>query len=384
MKKLLALLIVAAIFLSGIASVSASRTVRVYVKPGSEKIVEKLGGKILHKFDDVVSVEIPEFQKPLLKLIGAYEEDVPVFRILGDCDYPWGIYRINADKAWETTKGSGSKIAILDTGIATNSQEFSGRIKLCVSFVGTVDCEDDNGHGTHVAGTAASSNYGVAPEAEIYAIKVCDSQGYCYDDAIRQGIIAARKGPDGTIGTEDDATVISMSFGGDSGLSRNTYKELQNAYNQGIVLVAAAGNDGPYANSIDYPAAYAEVISVAALDSSDNVPYWSSRGSSSSTCKSNPASSKCLEVAAPGVNILSVTPSGKECWSGTSMATPHVSGTVALIKSKNRSLSPIQVRQILWNTAYDIQAGHGYYTANGYDIATGKGLIQADKAVSIA
>ena len=341
-------------------------------------------GKILHKFDDVISAEIPEAQKPLLKLIGIYEEDVPVFRILGDCDYPWGIYRINADKAWEITKGSGSKIAILDTGIATNSEEFSGRIKLCLSFVGTANCEDDHGHGTHVAGTAAGSNYGVAPEAEIYAIKVCDYQGYCYDDAIRQGIIAARSGPDGIIGTEDDATVISMSFGGNSGLSRKTYRELQNAYKQGIILVAAAGNDGPYPSSIDYPAAYPEVISVAALDSSDNVPYWSSRGSSSSTCKKNPASSKCLEVAAPGVNILSTLPGGTGCWSGTSMATPHVSGTVALIKSKNKTLSPIQVRQILWNTAYDIPAGYGYYTANGYDIATGKGLIQADKAVNVA
>jgi len=383
MKKLILISALLILFVTSTSVVSASRQVRIYVKTGTPDIlIKSMNGKIIHKFEDVTSIEIPEVHKPILSILGYYVEDVPVFRILGDCDYPWGLYRINANIAWNTTKGFGSKIAILDTGIQTNNSDFTGRIKMCTSYVGTLNCEDDHGHGTHVAGIAAGTNYGVAPEAYIYAIKVCDKDGYCYDDAIRAGIIDARKGPDGIIGTEDDATVISMSFGGDTGLSRATYTELKNAYKQGIVLVAAAGNDGPFSNSIDYPAAYPEVISVAAVDSSDNVPNWSSRGSTSSKCPSNPANKGCMELAAPGVNILSDFNDGTtRCWSGTSMAAPHVSGTVALVKSVKPGLTPIEVRQLLWETAYDITAGHGYYTQKGYDIATGKGLVQADKAV---
>ncbi len=382
-KKLLISLLL--LFIVSTTTASASKQIRVYVKTGTpEVLIKTIGGKVIHKFNDVTSIEIPEVYKSALIALGYYVEDVPVFRILGDCDYPWGLSKINLNTSWQITKGSGSKIAILDTGIDKDNPDFTGRIKMCTSYVST-DCEDDHGHGTHVSGIAAGTKYGVAPEAYIYAIKVCDKNGYCYDDSIRFGIIDARKGPDGIIGTEDDATVISMSFGGSNGLSRSTYTELKNAYNQGIILVAAAGNDGPSINSINYPAAYPEVISVAAIDSSDNVPSWSSRGSASSKCTSNPAFKGCMEVAAPGVRILSNYLRGTTaCWSGTSMAAPHVSGTVALMKAKNPDRKPLEIRQILWDTAYDITAGHGSYTANGYDIATGKGLIQADKAVSLA
>ena len=179
-----------------------------------------------------------------------------------------------------------------------------------------------------------------------------------------KGIVEATKGPDDVAGTDDDADVISMSLGGPH--SSVLYDAVKYAYNYNVTLVAAAGNDG--ASQPSCPACYPEVIAVGAVDSNYNVPDWSNR---------NP------DVVAPGVNILSTWPKNRYAYaSGTSMACPHVSGTVALIQALRlaaglRKLAPSEIQNILTSTAIDLGA-------RGYDELYGYGLIDAFAAVNAA
>ncbi|MEM0199212.1 MAG: S8 family serine peptidase [Desulfurococcaceae archaeon] len=168
-------------------------------------------------------------------------------------------------------------------------------------------------------------------------------------------MVEATEGPDGVAGTPDDADVISMSLGGPH--SNVLYDAVKYAYSYGVVLVAAAGNEG--AANPSYPAAYPEVIAVGAIDSNYQVPSWSNR---------NP------DVVAPGVEILSTWPKNRYAYaSGTSMACPHVSGAVAIAQAirlamgKNR-LHPDQVKDLITRTAIDLGS-------TGYDELYGYGVI---------
>lgn len=314
---------------------------------------------------------------------------------------PWGIDRINASEAWTygNTRGfvdingdgdSEIEIAIIDTGIDKDHPDLVSNIKWCIATLNgriSTRCTDRNGHGTHVSGTVAALDndigvVGVAPEVEIYVIKALSDGGIGSWSDLIIAIDQAIKGPDGVIDSdgdgvivgdpEDDAAeVISMSLGGSSP-PQELHDIIAVAYNYGITIVAAAGNDG--AESPSYPAAYSEVIAVGATDQNDLVPDWSNR---------NP------EVAAPGVSILSTYPDDTyEELSGTSMATPHVSGTVALIQAARLTngltlLPPgtetdettSTIRGLLHVTADDIGS-------DGYDSLYGYGIIRADLAVN--
>lgn len=290
---------------------------------------------------------------------------------------PWGLNRIKAPDAWSISTGIGVQIAVLDTGVDKDHLDLSVNIKWGISVVGNKnsteyrDWKDRNGHGTHVIGTIAAINnnigvVGVAYNVEIYAIKVLDNAGFGTWKDAAEGIDWAMKGPDGIKGTPDDADVISMSFGGFS-YDEGFHNAIKAAYNAGIVLVAAAGNEGD--DGVTYPAKFPEVIAVAAIDENDNVPSWSSKGQE-------------VELSAPGVNILSTLPGNKyDSLSGTSMATPHVSGTVGLmiakIKAEGRTYTVEDIRNILRSTADDIGAP-------GWDSASGYGVVRADLAVSSA
>lgn len=311
---------------------------------------------------------------------------------------PWGIERIKAPDVWSITDGSSGgviEVAILDTGIDYDHPDLADNIAWAVSVLrGKVstkpkDYKDQNGHGTHVAGTIAALNndigvVGVAPAVEIYAVRVLDASGRgSYSDIIL-GIEQALLGPDGVldrdgdgiiVGDPDDdaAEVISMSLGGPSDLQA-FHDAIIEAYNYGVVIVAASGNEG--SSSPSYPAAYPEVIAVGATDINDQVPWWSNRG---------------VEVSAPGVDILSTYPDDTyETLSGTSMATPHVSGVVALIQAayynKYGYVLPVgafddmsnnTVRGILHLTADDVNS-------NGWDADYGYGIVRADLAVQAA
>jgi len=174
---------------------------------------------------------------------------------------------------------------------------------------------------------------------------------------------------------DNGAEIISMSLGGDTS-SDLIYDAVKYAYNKSVLIVAAAGNDGPEKGSIDYPAAYAEVVAVAAIDSSDFVPDWSSRGIERSG--SNGIQEKEMEVAAPGVDVESTWNDG--CYyvaSGTSMATPHVSGLAAKYWSTNPSMTSSKVRQWIQTRASSYDITKGIYASEGYDPASGFGLPTA-------
>jgi subtilisin family serine protease len=285
----------------------------------------------------------------------AYVEEDYLVHALGQT-VPWGIAKIEAPVVWAGgNKGTGIKVAVLDTGIDTTHPDL--KVAGGATYVpGSTSYNDDNGHGTHCAGIIAGLDnsigiVGVAPEASLYAVKVLDRTGSGYTSSIIFGIEWC---------INNGIQVISMSFG-TSYNSQSLESECLKAYNKGIVLVASAGNSGPYSHTVVYPARYSSVIAVAATDSSDTIASFSSRGSE-------------LSVAAPGVSILSAYYGSRYTYmSGTSMACPHAAGTVALIL-KSASLTPVQVKTLLQNTAVDLGSV-------GFDTSYGYGRIDAASAV---
>ena len=281
--------------------------------------------------------------------------------------YLWGMDRIFGDESfvfptWGTSTGNGVKVAILDTGIDGSHPDLDGKIVGGNDFTGTGSYVDDNGHGTHVSGTVAaiySNNigvYGVAPSASLYAVKVLDSTGSGYLEWIIAGIEWA-------IANEID--VINMSLGTTSDM-QSLEDACNAAYEEGILIVAAAGNSGNNPgnrDTVEYPGGYASVIAVAASDSNDARASFSSTGPD-------------VELIAPGVSILSSIPGGGYAYySGTSMASPHVAGVAALVLAANSSLTNVEVRSILQQTAENLKLKQEH---QGY------GLVRADLAVQAA
>ncbi|MFC6976272.1 S8 family serine peptidase [Halomicroarcula sp. GCM10025709] len=211
---------------------------------------------------------------------------------------------------------------------------------------------------------------GVAPTADLYAIKVLNSTGVGYYSWWVSGIDAALKGPDGTMGTDDDADVLSMSLGGASDAS-NLRNAIADASDR-AVIVASAGNSGdgdPATNEVGYPAKYSGAIAVAATDRNDQTTTFSAEGSE-------------IELAAPGSGQDTTGIGGGTVYfGGTSAAAPHVAGAAALVIAQDledgsRDLSESAVRQRLQDTALDIEA-------SGRDNEAGYGLVQADRALSV-
>jgi thermitase len=261
---------------------------------------------------------------------------------------------IDAPEAWAISTGTAVRVAVIDTGIDYTHPDLTANYAGGADFVnGDADPMDDHGHGTHVSGTiaAALNNptgdpaeeegvVGVAPHARILSYKVCDATGNCNDFAIEQAIAQA---------ITDGAKVINMSLGGPD-FSQSSYDAVQDAWNAGLVIVAGAGNDGT--TNQFYPAAYDNVISVAAFDEDHRRPTFSTYGS-------------WVDISAPGNVILSTYPmsacggattvpgdTGCYNWlTGTSMATPHVAGAAALVWSRGDVTSNQQVVAILLDSA---------------------------------
>lgn len=270
---------------------------------------------------------------------------------------PWGVDRIDAEKAWGTSTGSGVKVAVLDTGISLSHPDLKDNINTSCSY-NTINPskapEDLNGHGSHVAGTIAASNngigvVGVAPKATLCAVQVLSASGWGYCSDIIEGL-------DWSI--QKGMKVANMSYGG-SELCSGEKEALDSADAAGITLVAAAGNN--YGGAVDYPAAYAKVIAVTAINSSNGFASFSSQGDA-------------VDLTAPGVAIPSTyKKAGYKTLSGTSMAAPHVSGVAALVLEKKPSFTPDQVKNCLQNTAESLGL-----SAN----QQGAGLVDAEKAVA--
>ena len=238
----------------------------------------------------------------------------PVFPLPAGVDaaeVPWGINRVDAAAAWSVTKGEGVKVAVIDTGIDCNHPDLKAN---CAGGYNALDAGkppfDDNEHGTHVAGTIAAALdgkgvVGVAPKARLYAVKVLDKDGSGGLTSIIKGLIWAGN---------NKMDVANMSLGAPMG-TIFMRAALKYAAMRGVAVFAAAGNDG---GSVNYPGAYPEAIAVSALGPSETIAKFSSRG-------------KQVQFIAPGVGVKSSVPNGGyDEFSGTSMATPHMTGLGAL------------------------------------------------------
>lgn len=302
---------------------------------------------------------------------------------------PWGIKAIyNNSSLTQTSGGDGIKIAVLDTGVQTSHIDLSQNAEQCKDFtVGTTytnnSCTDRNGHGTHVAGSALANGgsdgqgiYGVAPQAELWAYKVLTDSGSGYSDDIAAAIRHAAD--EGT--RTGSKVIISMSLGSSSKDSLIS-SAVDYAYSKGALVIAAAGNSGYANNTIGYPGALTNAVAVAALENVQQngtyrVANFSSRGNSA-TDGDFVIQERDVEISAPGAAIESTwINGGYNTISGTSMATPHVSGLAAKIWSANKGQSNVQVRAELQRRAklYDIKGGYG--AATGDDHASGFGFAR--------
>ncbi len=375
------------------------------VAVNDKAVVEAIGARVIKELPLVngLVVLIPDpAMAPLLKTLKGVkrvELDAKVFALKppGGCDpWPecnkegeepllqtleWGVNRIDADLSWGVSRGTDVKVAIIDSGIDMDHPDLIANLQGGINFVskGAVwnpadptKWNDDNGHGTHVAGIVAAVDnnigvIGVAPEAHLWAVKVLDRKGGGYVSDVIAGIKWSK---------DNGMQVINMSLGTSSDI-QSLHDAVDTAYNAGIVIVAAAGNSGDgngTPNEVIYPAKYSTVIAVAATRSDDSTPYWSAEGEE-------------VEIAAPGASIRSTWKGGGyDTISGTSMASPHAAGTVALLLNTtipasydtnivNGMWDPVEVRAVLIQTADDLGT-------SGFDNFYGWGLIDAEEIIT--
>jgi len=260
----------------------------------------------------------------------------------------WGLTRIQASAAWDRVGGAPDvKVAVLDTGIS-NHPDLAGRVVLTKDFTGSGNGTNDVvGHGTHVAGTiAAATNNGVgvagiAFGSSLLVGKVLGDDGIGTISTVANGVVWA---------ADNGAKVISMSLGADVACPTAMQDAVTYAWNKGVVVVAAAGNDGVARPNT--PSNCTNAVPIGAVDSNDSKPGFSNYGSQ-------------VQVAAPGSMVLSTGLNGEYIWmSGTSMATPHAAGVAALIWASPYGTSNQAVVQRLFSTA-DRIAGTGSQWVHG-------------------
>lgn len=267
---------------------------------------------------------------------------------------------IKADQAWKTvTSNAAITIAVLDTGVDYNHPDLKGNLLPGVNVVEpSRSAQDDsmNGHGTAVAGVLAgrgNNNIGVSGllwHARILPIKVLDKYGETDVEILAKGIQTA---------IDRGAKIILMSVSSLS-YSKSLTAAVQRAEASGVLVVAASGNE---ANRVAYPAAYPTVVAVGAVKDNRQPLYDSNTGPE-------------LNIVAPGFNIYTTKPGGKYgTFTGTSAAAPQVAGAAALLLARNPKMSPLDVRQMLYQTATDLGE-------RGWDRQTGYGLLNVAELIS--
>ncbi len=362
--------------------------------PAEQALVRGMGGSVKYTYHLVpaIAATLPE------PAISALEANPHVTRVEPDrqmraldteLDNAWGVKRIGAGTVHNGgNRGAGVKLAIIDSGINYNHPDLDGNYAGGYDLVqGDGDPMDVYGHGTHVAGTACAEDndngdpdgpygvVGVAPACALYGLRVLDDAGY--GDA--SDLIAAMQWA-----VDNGIRVANLSLGWDLNPGDTVKAAFDNAEAAGLVIVAAACNNGNRAGKGDnvcYPALYDSVIAVAATDAGDRRASFSSTGAQ-------------VELAAPGVSVFStwnddtgyhdpqpvchLEEGVQACYkvgSGTSMASPHVAGTAALILAANPGWTNDQVRAQLRATADDLGA-------TGWDPLYGFGLVDAAEAAA--
>lgn len=247
-----------------------------------------------------------------------------------DRGIPWGVQKIKAPLAWSSTTGHRIKVGVIDTGVDFNHPDLKQSLGRGINLLNRSALPfDDNGHGTHIAGTIAAANQvhgmiGVAPRATVYPVKAFDNNGSAFVSDIVLGIEWC---------VNNGMNVINMSFGMKS-RSKSLHTAVNNAYNSGVIIVASSGNDGKR-KAVDYPARYPQTIAVGATNRLRRIAPFSNRGMH-------------IDIYAPGDKILSAWLRGKyNEMSGTSMATSHVSGAIALLLARHPDLAPGDIKAIL-------------------------------------
>jgi len=290
----------------------------------------------------------------------AHLEDYRVQRIVDETvgeiiDY--GVKMVGAALEWPETMGENIRVGVIDTGIDLYHQDLRKNIKGYMNFTtdNKRDVTDENGHGTHVAGivAAAKNNFGVigvAPKADLYIAKVFGKDGTAQTENISKSV---------DFMLDSEVQIINMSFSTD-GYDPEFEKQIQKAFDKGVVMVCAAGNDGMRpGDTIRYPARFDQTISVAAVDLDRQRAPFSSRG-------------EAVDVAAVGTEILSCYPGNKFArLSGTSMAAPIISGAAAIMQAKaktrlGRFLMPDEMKLVLSMYTEDLgQQGRDTYFGAG-------------------
>jgi len=339
-----------------------------------------------HVFADGFTADLSDLQLGIAKLAGLKPIPVATFNILSEVaeptvsptpqttpsqSVPWGVRTVLNDPELQMTSGGlGVHIAVLDTGVDRSHADLERRIEGCADFTDAVRaivedrCDDFNGHGTHVAGILAADggpsgtgSYGLAPQASISAYSVCHADGSCYSDDIAVAIRYA---------VDAGAHILVLGMGGEAPSSL-MHDALLYAAEHDVLVVAGAGNDGPYEDSIDWPARDTLTVSVAAVDNKNEPAEFSSRGLNLSTNAST-AETGDITFAAPGVNIESTyLDGGYAILSGTSMAAPHVAGLAALVWQADAEHPAQATLLILQEQAVDVSGA-------GDDDATGMGV----------
>lgn len=332
------------------------------------QLLNNYADKVVHVFDELPSavVEVTDVQKKMLQVhpaVESVEVDKPIEKSAQAT--PWGYKAIKADQRVPSTlSGKGVKIGVLDSGVDIDHPDLriaGGACMLTIAWSdGCVDSyEDTNGHGTHVTGIVAAQNnsigtVGVAPNAEIYAIKVLNEYGDGTTATMMAGVEWAIK---------QDLDIINISVTTEYRDS-NLERMIKRAYENGILIVAAAGNWGMNrttgTSTVDYPAKFDEVIAVGSINEHRMRANLSSVGPE-------------VELAAPGEEIYSTILSGKYGYlSGTSMAAPYVTGMAALYKERYPEMTNQQLRELLQKNALDLGE-------IGRDKYYGFGLVQSDR-----
>ncbi|MFE7323741.1 S8 family serine peptidase [Streptomyces sp. NPDC057565] len=288
------------------------------------------------------------------------------------------VPQIGAPEAWAAGyDGTGTKVAVLDTGIDPNHPDVAGRVKKTQNFTDDPDAVDHHGHGTHVASTIAGSGAasggkykGVAPGADLYIGKVLNSAGSGSDSGVMAGMEWA---------VAQGADIVSMSLGSAAGSDGTD--PLSQAVNQltessGTLFVIAAGNTGPSKGTVGAPGAAEDALTVGAVNKQDQLAGFSSRGPVKDTFAVKP------EITAPGVDIVAARAAGTTMGTpvddnytsanGTSMATPHVSGAAAILAQRHPDWTADRLKQVLVSTAKQ-----GSYTA----YQQGGGRVDVPKAI---